>query len=413
MTAVAGAGPLLMVIGFPNSIHVARWVNAVRAHGLRMVLFPSVVATPCPELHPLREVGTRADAEALLPGELGIWPEGLVEVLAEADVEDAACYPFATPATRTPHHMLPHPRSLAKAVRALRPELVHSMELQHGGYLALDGKRRLGAQFPAWLASSWGSDIFLYRRLKAHRPLLRRLLRNLDALHSDCARDLEWARKAGFAGTLFPQMPASGGVDFSAFPHPRELPPPSQRNVILVKGYHGWSGRGLHILLAIHLIAPRLQGFRIVVTHSGQPMADMVEQLAGLHGLDISLEPYLGSSAEVISRLASARLAVGFGISDGISTTLLEAMAVGTFMIQADTCCGSEWIAPGLTGLVVPPHDVVALSEAILLAATDDGLVDDAVAVNRSTVERRWSATINGPLIANAYRELIAGKAHG
>jgi len=417
VSAVTATAPVVVVVGFPNSIHVARWINASRRHGFRIVLFPSVLGSPCPELQPFREVRSRADVDAFALGEIGVYPADLITVLTEADMEDSDCYPLAAPATRTPRHLLPHPVALSRAVKAIRPDLVHSMELQHGGYLALDTRRRLGAQFPPWLASSWGSDLFLYRRMGAHRPVLRRLLRSIDALHSDCARDFAWAAAVGFTGIRFPQMPASGGVDFSVFPDPAGLPPPSRRKSIVVKGYHGWSGRGLHILLALHLIAPKLRDFRIVVTHGGRPMADMVARLAAQDGLDISMDPYLGSSAEAVTRLAGARLAVGYGISDGISTTLLEAMAVGAFMIQATTCCGGEWITPGRTGLQVPPHDVVALSEAVLLAATNDELVDDAVVVNRRTVEERWSASTNGALIADGYRAVLAraaaGTAHG
>tara|TARA_R110002049_G_scaffold86261_7_gene219488 strand:- start:1083 stop:2327 length:1245 start_codon:yes stop_codon:yes gene_type:complete len=404
--------PVILIVAFPISIHAARWVNTFRNRGFRVVLFPGVLQGMCIEFEPTRQVRCRADLDALQPGEIGIYPREAVRGVTQADVDDPAVYPFALPAFDLPPEIRPDPDALCEAVAAIRPDLVHSLELQHCSYLAKEARRRFGASFPPWVASCWGSDIFMYRKLKEHRPILTKLVREVDALHSDCARDLAWAEeKAGYDAYRFPQMPASGGVDFSIFPDPARLSRPSERKMILVKGYHGWAGRGMHILYALHLVAPQLKGFRIVVTHSGRPAAEMVERLASEDGLDISLDPYLASNAEAMERLASARVAVGYGISDGISTTLLEAMALGTFMIQANTCCGNEWVSNGSTGLIVPPHDVVALANAIVRAATDDALVDDAVEINRATVEARWNAETNGALIANAYRELLGMRA--
>ena len=101
-------------------------------------------------------------------------------------------------------------------------------------------------------------------------------------------------------------------------------------------------------------------------------------------------------------------MVVGCGISDGISTSLLEAMTVGTFCIQADTACGCEWISPGVTGLVVPPHDVAAMSNAILKAVTDDALVDNAVQPTREVIRRRWSAETVCPLVIKGYQSILA-----
>lgn len=399
--------PVVLVVGFPNSVHTASWINCIRRRGYRIVLFPSVMQKRCLELDPLREVRTRSDLDALKDGEIGLYPKDELDGLTEEEREDPAVYPFVKPAFTIPASLLPKPASLCKAIRAFGPDLIHSLELQHGSYLALEARKEYEGNFPPWLASAWGSDIFLYRRFPEHRRLLIRLFKEVDALHSDCARDIEWARKAGFGGFAFPQMPASGGVDFNRFPDLSSLPPPSERKTLLVKGYHHWAGRGLHILLALHLIAPHLRDFSIRVTHCGSAMKDMAEKLAHYDNLDITVDPHLPSHADALARLASARVAIGYGISDGISTTLLEAMAVGTFMIQANTCCGKEWVTNGQTGLIVPPHDTVALSKAILNAIQNDGLVDSAVAVNRRVVEARWNARTNGERIAEGYRTII------
>lgn len=400
------AKPLVLAVCMPGSIHAARWVAMLRGGPFHFAVFPSVMQDLRPEFAPYRTIAAREDATALAEDEIGIVDDALVEAAdrgSDGEFEEIRKLMLAGPT--------PAPRSLMAAIGALRPEIVHSLELQHAAYLCLAARRRIGARFPRWVASDWGSDVFLYRKLAAHQAVLGEMFAKLDAFHSECARNVQLASEMGFRGMMFPTAPGSGGVDFSEYPDPARLPPPSQRSSILVKGAHGWSGRSLNTLLAMHRIAPFLKGFQIRVTHAESPVARMVEALAREDGLDIAMDPYYPAHADAVARLARARVVIGCGISDGISTSLLEAMTVGTFSIQADTACGSEWITPGLTGLVVSPHDVLGMAEAIQRAVSDDALVDEAAIVNRAVVRRRWDARIVGAQVIDAYQQLLQSPA--
>jgi glycosyltransferase involved in cell wall biosynthesis len=215
-------------------------------------------------------------------------------------------------------------------------------------------------------------------------------------------------RQLGFRGRVLPTIPASGGMRLADLPDPASLAPPSRRSEILIKGYHGWSGRGLNILAAVHMAAPALKRFAIRINLAGPEMAATAETLRDLDGLDVECLHYVESHAEMIGRLVRARMVIGLGISDGISTTLLEAMAVGTFPIQGTGSCGDEWIVPGRTGFLVPYYDVRALADAIRVAASDDALVDAAVPVNRRTIEARWNSERNGDKVIAEISELLA-----
>jgi glycosyltransferase involved in cell wall biosynthesis len=148
------------------------------------------------------------------------------------------------------------------------------------------------------------------------------------------------------------------------------------------------------------------------VTLAGPAVQAMAAELAAQDGLDIVCEPYLPDHGAALARLGSMRAVAGLGISDGISTTLLEAMAMGTFPIQADRSCGDEWVTPGETGMLVSPHDTAGLAAAITRALTDDRLVDAAAAANRRVVEARWDAETNGAQVARQYRLLAAAPRH-
>jgi hypothetical protein len=353
-------------------------------------------------------ISSRADAEALQPGEIGFYNMSLVQSVTASREDQASGYLPMPSCVEVVAAQSPSPSSLAATIKMLQPDMVHSLELQHGAYLCLEARRRMGASFPIWVASNWGSDLFLYHRLPTHVPMLREVMRNLDGLHSECARDNRIATDLGFRGVRFPNVPASGGSDPSLFDETADLEPPSKRKMLLIKGYHGWAGRGQHLILAVHRIAPMLKGFRVRVTHSDANMVDLVKAVAEEDGLDIAVDQYYPDHKAALKRLTQARAVVGCGISDGISTTLLESMMVGAFPIQADSACACEWIESGVGGFVVPSHDNGAFAEAIVKAISDDHLVDHAAVINREVVMKRWNTNAVGPVILRAYQDVFS-----
>lgn len=400
--------PLLLVVCFPGSVHSARWVSLLRDGPFRVVVFPSVIQDYCVEFRLRRTVRTRADAEALSAGEIGIYDHALIEPVSSCAEDHRYGYEPLKSSVSVPLTQSPSPASLVKAITALKPDLLHSLELQHASYLCLEARTRYGLQFPTWLVSSWGSDVYIYRKLPTHRDHLEKLARHIDGFHSDCLRDHRYIAEMGFSGLFFPHIPASGGVELADYPAPETLPPPSKRRSILVKGYQHWAGRALDILLAIHRVAPDLRPFEIRIALVFHPaVLEMAEILRKEDGLDVRVDPYFSEHHRAIKRMTSSRMVIGYGITDGISTTLLEAMAVGTFCIQADTACGREWGTPGRDFLEVPAHDNDKLSADILRAATDDDLVDAPVTRNRQTIEKHWSIPAVAPRTIEGYRELL------
>ena len=79
-------------------------------------------------------------------------------------------------------------------------------------------------------------------------------------------------------------------------------------------------------------------------------------------------------------------------ISDGISVSMLEAMAMGSFPIQSCTACANEWIEHGVSGMIVPPEDPDIIEMAIRMALSDDELVNRAAEINRRVVQERMDS---------------------
>jgi hypothetical protein len=394
----------ILIVAMHNSIHVARWLRMIQRPDAAILVFPSYAAdVPLPD--DLQYVALSDVTRDLAPG-LRVVRSGDVDRRGDALIDRLYGY------QRWQHSFLGNatiaaPSRLSECIRRFDPSVIHSMEVQLAGYLCLETARRMRSNFPPWILSNWGSDIMLFRKLEEHKDRIRRVCARIDYYMAECARDLKIARDYGYRGPTLEVIPASGGTDIAALAS-RIRKRPSRRRTILVKGYHGWSGRACLALSAVALAHRSLAAYRILVPLASAPVAGWIDKMRTELSLDIALAPYAADHWDAIDRLAETRAVIGVGISDGISTTLLESMAVGTFPIQSSTACADEWVECGRSGFVVSPCDTAAIAEAIHRAVTDDELVDTAAAINLRTVAKRWDAVINGAKVWETYERAAA-----
>jgi glycosyltransferase involved in cell wall biosynthesis len=297
--------------------------------------------------------------------------------------------------------------ALAKVIRRLKPDIVHSMEIQHAGYLTLEAKQLLKGEFPPWLLSNWGSDIYLFGQQAEHQDRIRAVLQECDYYTCECARDVKLALDLGFDGTVEPVLPCGGGFDVAGMQLFRQPGPTASRRLILLKGYHNWAGRALYALEAIRACADELQGYRVVTFLTDPEVAKAAERISKDTGIPIDVAQR--TTREGILRLfGSARIYMGLSISDGISTSLLEAMIMGAFPIQSCTACADEWIISGTTGLIVPPEDQDTITAALHQAILNDELVDQAAKQNSKVSFERLDLEVIRPQVIEIYQKAVA-----
>jgi len=297
---------------------------------------------------------------------------------------------------------------LAWLIRWLRPDIVHSLEIQHAGYSTLEAKSKFGKGFPPWIVSNWGSDIYLFGRLLEHREKIRAVLSNCDYYISECHRDVALARDFGFKGNVLPVLPGGGGFDLKRMQQWKQPGRASDRRVILLKGYQHWAGRALVGIRAIELCADVLRDYRVAVYSTSPDVRIAAELAAHSTGLQIEIVPQ-GPHEEMMRLHGKARISIGLSISDAISTSLLEAMIMGSFPIQSNTSCGDEWVQDGETGLLVAPENPQEVAAAIRRAISDDRLVDNAVEINLRTAAERLDLSVIQPQVIAMYQRIAAG----
>jgi len=280
-------------------------------------------------------------------------------------------------------------RVLATLIRKLKPDLIHSMEFQHCGYNVLRARELIGAAFPPWLASNWGSDIYHYQNFDDHRAQITRLLKHINFYFCECERDVTLARVLGMHAKSLPVMPNSGGFNLASTARLRNQIPTSRRRIILIKGYQHFAGRAMTALAALEKVADVAKNFEVVIFSAREEVTQRAAELSRSSAISNITILNHQTHEEMLKMHAKARVYLGVSISDAISTSALEAMAMGAFPIQTNTSCCDEWFEHGTGGYLIPKDDVDVIAARLRSALTDDRLVDEAARVNWLTVESR------------------------
>jgi len=286
------------------------------------------------------------------------------------------------------------------------------MEFQHAGYLVLAARDLIPQQdpgfiFPCWLATNWGSDIYHFGKQAGHARQIRRLCEAIDLYSCECHRDLDLGRSFGYRGPELPVLPNSGGMDITHVLSLRSPAPPSQRKVIMVKGYDHFAGRAMVSLALLERLAPKLKDYTIVLFSVGARPRVRALELAAQGILDIKVIDW-ATHDEILTHFGRARMYLGISVSDAISTSVLEAMVMGAFPIQTNTSCCEEWFVSGQSGFAVPPDDFELICDRFLTALSDDALVDRAAQVNLEIIRSRLAVQVLRPQIRDFYAKALA-----
>src|SRR4029453_10610341 len=145
----------ILFVGFPDSIHTARWINQLADQKWDIHLFPVHDGPVHADLdnvtvHSFYKTWPFVNNEKVNRKGLH-WPilqgRGKIKTLLEKTLPS-----FAVDSAR-----------LAQTIRSLSPDIIHILEMQNAGYLALESFKQLTAEsIPPCIYSSWGSDLYRY-----------------------------------------------------------------------------------------------------------------------------------------------------------------------------------------------------------------------------------------------------------
>ena len=269
-------------------------------------------------------------------------------------------------------------RYLRKLLHNENFDYVHALEIQGAGYLCDEAIDEKNFKF---ILTNWGSDIFYFQHLPEHLPKIKSALEKADLYSAECNRDYKLALDLGFNGVQLPCIPNGGGLIDSGALEVGILT--SERKNIVVKAYGGTFGRGALAIEAVSKVLIENRDstayFYSVTEDLINSVKDLVETFGNRVGFSTTKNPI--SHSELSKIFEKSRIYIGCSVSDGISTSFLEALAKGVYPIQTNTSCAEEWINKGVIGSIV--HlDESKIGKALELAIENDDLVTQAAQVN-------------------------------
>lgn len=305
-------------------------------------------------------------------------------------------------------------RPFADAVRRLRPAIVHTRNLA-----------ALEMQLPAWwcgvrgrVHGEHGRDVEDLHGTSRRHQWMRRAFRPFVGHHVALSADLaDYLRhRVGVPSERITQI--INGVDTRRYaPAGGRLPiggsPFNDPALWLV----GTVGRMQTVkaqpLLARAFVrmlerAPALRDrARLVMVGDGPLRAECERVLSesGLHGHAW----FPGVRADVADVMRGLNCFALPSLAEGISNTILEAMACGLPVVATGVGGNAELVVDGETGVIVPAGDVDALAAALLGMATDPARAGSAGASGRRRAEAMFSLDAMVAAYQQVYRRVLAG----
>ena len=326
--------------------------------------------------------------------------------------DDVAYYSLHKPAG---HGAKLYPR-LAQLFRQLRPAIVHTRNLA-----------ALECQVPAWWAGvpvrihgEHGRDVDdldgTRRRYQWMRRAYRPFVQQFVALSRDLAGYLH--QQVGVPERRIAQI--YNGVDIERF-----YPAPGGRAALAGSPFNdpsllviGTVGRMQTVKAQTQLarafirtveLQPALRSrLRLVMVGDG-PLRAEAQALLNAAGLaDLAWLP--GERADVPDVMRGLDCFVLPSLAEGISNTILEAMASGLPVLATDVGGNAELIVAAQTGELVPATDVAAMAAALLRLAADPVRATALGRAGRQRVVQHFSLPAMVGAYQALYDRLLAGR---
>jgi glycosyltransferase involved in cell wall biosynthesis len=202
------------------------------------------------------------------------------------------------------------------------------------------------------------------------------------------------------------------GVDIERYA-PEPLEARDRDRVICVASLSSKKGH-VHLIDAVALLAEARPSLALDLVGDG-PERDNIVGRARDRGVAhrVRLQG-ARSSEDVRAALARARLfalpsvRLGSGRMEGIPVALMEAMASGVPVIASRLSGIPELVEDGVTGLLVPPGNPLALAVAMARILEDDAFAADLARHARELVERSFSLAAESQRLGDLFAESIA-----
>jgi sugar transferase (PEP-CTERM/EpsH1 system associated) len=302
---------------------------------------------------------------------------------------------------------------LFRMFREIRPDIVHSRNLA-----------ALEAAFPAWLAGvpvrlhgEHGRDMGDLDGSNAKYRLVRKAYRPFVSHYVALSRDLERYLVEAIGVDASRVTRIVNGVDVQRFrPGTRERPAswpfddaklcvvgtvgrlqPVKNQALLAKAF----------VRALEIEPAMRARLRLAIVGEGPLRGEIERTLAAAHASELAWLP--GARDDVAEVMRALDVFVLPSRAEGISNTLLEAMASGLPLIATNVGGNAELVTDDELGMLVPEGDAEAMARALLRYA-DTQNARSAGAAARRSAERLFGLDTMVASYAALYERLLAAR---
>lgn len=159
------------------------------------------------------------------------------------------------------------------------------------------------------------------------------------------------------------------------------------------------------LIEAVRQVLPHVPDFRLQIVGDGPERATIEKKIIELNlGNHIEL---LGERHDIAELLSQAGFFVSATRTEGVSLTLLEAMAVGLPIVTTSVGGNPEVVLDGRTGRLVPDDDPLALARAMIEMCNDRGSWTLMGLLGRQRVEEHFEIRNMIGCYETLYEELL------
>jgi len=161
-----------------------------------------------------------------------------------------------------------------------------------------------------------------------------------------------------------------------------------------------------YLIEAAHLVVRQVPDARFVILGEGE-LRELLEKQVHEHHLEKHvLLP--GFRTDVLGCIRSVDLFVMSSVTEGLGTSLLDAMAASRPIVATSAGGIPEIVENGVNGLLVPPRDAPSLAAAIVRALKDPALRQQLGAAGFARVNERFTVERMVEATAAAYQRIVS-----
>lgn len=297
---------------------------------------------------------------------------------------------------------------ILKYINKLKPDVIHGMYISNIASYVIPIKNPV-------ILSAWGSDLLVDIKARHHYILVQKALKKAKFVTSVSQQLTQVLLGMGVAEDKILTVPI--GLNLSEFeslvPDDEfymDFPFDTDRHKICI------STRNLNpiydvqtLVKAIPLIIKKIPEFRFIIAGSGSQAEQLKDMISSLKIEDHVYMPGWIYKEKLYKLYKISQYYVSTSLSDGVSSSLLEAMAAKIIPIVSDIEGNRELIRNKKNGLMFPVGDHNKLAEAVIYAYNHTNFQKKATAENYRYVYEKGDLEKNMEQYETLYRK-VTGK---